>query len=167
MCLPAWWDAPTEHCPLSPAFLPGPATKGTSIPVSQQSTGQFCPSGVHMGNFQARKSDLKTAYDDSTSLELLPCCPGACPLVPRPATGNLHSSRGQHCYSDKTELRELPLRAVLGTHILCRLCKYLCWYSLYACTFRLSLYIASGYLIIIAQSFMFVCLRPCISRWLA
>lgn len=72
------------------------------------------------------KSDLKTAYDSSTSLGLLPCCPGACPLLSSPATGTLHRSRGQHCYSDKTELRESLLRAVLGTHILSSLCKFLC-----------------------------------------
>lgn len=115
MCLPALWDATTEQCPLSPVFLPGPVTKVTSIPVPQHRS--ILPLWSPLGKLSIKsesKSDLKTAYDSSTSLGLLPCCPGVCPLLPSPATGTFHRSRGQHCYSDKTELRESLLRAVLA-----------------------------------------------------
>lgn len=101
--------------------------KGTSIPISQHRSvlPLWSPLGKHSIKSES-KSDLKTSYDDSTSLGLLACCPGACPLPPSPATGTLHSSRGQHCYSDKTELREPLFRALLGIDILCCLCKFHC-----------------------------------------
>lgn len=69
MLLEAWKDASPGGCPLTPAFLSAPATKGTSITGSQHRL--VLPHCSPLGNLSIHSdnnSDLKTANNDFTCL---------------------------------------------------------------------------------------------------